>query len=139
MPGKTVKISGRNAVLVLIVATAFVGFRFVTARSKIDGQGRATLQTWVQDQVVRPILGDTTRSEEERGAAASAGVSAVQIKSLQVHGPLNRAIVRVELAPSPALPAGTKLLRYYRMQYSDLTGWRVVGSARAWDWYLALF
>ncbi len=46
-----------------------------------------------------------------------------------VRGPLNNAVVRVELAPNPAVPPRTDLVRYYRMRYSDLTGWTHRGNA----------
>ena len=139
MSGKTVKLSGFKAVLLLIVLVGVGGYRFVHGRTKMSTQGRAELTMWVKDQVVRPLLRDTTQSVAEPGNAALAAMTAVKIKSLQVHGPLNRAVVRVELEPSPALPAGTPLVRYYLMQYSDLTGWRIVGKAYAYNWYLAVF
>lgn len=59
------------------------------------------------------------------------------IRSLAVRGPLHNAVVRVELAPNAALPPGTDLVRYYRMQYSALTGWRHHGDATVINWYLA--
>ena len=61
------------------------------------------------------------------------------IRSLAVRGPLNDAVVRVELAPNPALPPGTSLVRYYRVRYSDLTGWSHYGDATVINWYLAAF
>jgi hypothetical protein len=65
--------------------------------------------------------------------------SSVTIRSLAVRGRLSNAVVRVELAPSPALPPGTALVRYYRMRYSEVTGWTHRGSATVLNWYLAAF
>ena len=52
---------------------------------------------------------------------------------------LGKAVVRVELTPNPALPPGTDLVRYYRMRYSEITGWTHRGRANVLNWYLAAF
>jgi hypothetical protein len=138
MPGKTLSLTGWKAVLVLAVVVGVGGFRLTTARTKIDAQGRAALEAWIRAEAVRPILADTTRSLAQEGAALSKA-SSVTIRSLAVRGPLRNAVVRVELAPSPALPPGTKLVRYYHMRYSQTSGWTNRGSATAMDWHLAAF
>lgn len=138
MSGKTMTFTGWKAVPVLVVVVGVAVFRIATVRAKIDTQGRAALETWVQQEIIRPILADTTRSLAERGAAIQEA-SSVTIRSLEVRGPLKNAVVRVELAPSPALPPGAPLVRYYRMQYSTFTGWRHRGSATVLSWYLAVF
>lgn len=138
MSGKTVSLSGWKAVVVLIALVGFGGVRLVTARAKIDTQGRAALEKWVQGEVIRPLLADTTRSLQEKGAAILKA-SSISIKSLEVRGSLKNAVVRVELDPSPALPAGTDLVRYYRMRYSSISGWTHQGSATELSWYLAAF
>jgi len=63
----------------------------------------------------------------------------VTIRSLAVRGRLDKAVVRVELAPNTAFPPGTDLVRYYRMSYSEITGWRHRGRASVMSWYLAAF
>lgn len=136
MPGKTVTLSGWKVVIVLAVLAVVAGFRITTAHATLDTQGRAELQRWVQSDLIRPILSDTTRSLEERGAALEEA-SAVTIKSLSVRGPLGKAVVRVELNPSPALPPGAGQVRYFRAHYSDGLGWFHDGDATRLDWYLA--
>lgn len=138
MAGKTVTLSGWKAVLVLLVVVGVAGFRVMTAHAQLNTQGRAELQHWVQSELVRPIVADTTQSLAEEGAALQKANS-VKVRSLKVHGPLNNAVVRVELAPSPGLPPGTPLVRYYRVQYSTISGWTPHGNATALSWYLAAF
>jgi hypothetical protein len=138
LAGKSVTLSGWKAVVVLLFVGGFVAFRAVTSHAQLDTQGRAALERWVQAEVERPILADTTRSMMAKDSALQLA-STVKIKSIGVRGLLTNAIVRIELAPSPALPPGTKLVRYYHMQYSSLTGWSHHGTAYAWDWYLAAF
>jgi len=131
-------LTGWKAVLVLVVVASVVVFRVTTARAKLDTQGRAQLEMWVQQEMIRPILADTSRSLLERGSAVLQA-SSVSIRSLAVRGPLNNAVVRVELDPNPALPPGTDLVRYYRMRYSDLTGWTHHGNTTVISWWLAAF
>jgi len=138
MQEKTVTLTGWKALLALVIVAGVVVFRVSTARAKLDTQGRAALEAWVQGEMIRPLLADTTRPLAERGAAI-AEASSVRIRSLAVRGPLDDAVVKVELAPNAALPAGTDLVRYYRMQYSEITGWTHRGRANVLNWYLAAF
>jgi hypothetical protein len=138
MSERTMTFTGWKAVLVLVVLVGAAVFRVSTARAKLDTQGRAALEAWVQGEIIRPILADTTRSLSERGAAIQEA-SSVSIRSLAVRGPLSKAVVRVELTPNPALPPGTDLVRYYRMRYSEITGWTHLGSTNVLSWYLAAF
>ena len=48
MSGKTVTLTGWKAVLVLVVVVGAVVFRVTTAHAKLDTQGRAALEVWVQ-------------------------------------------------------------------------------------------
>ncbi len=138
MSGKTLQLTGPKAIAALIVIVGVIAFRQYAARTTLDTKGRAALQSWVQAEMIRPLVADTTQPLEDRGAAVSAAAT-VKIRSLGVRGRLNRAVVRVELEPSPALPPGAKLVRYYRMHYSVTTGWHAQGPATALNWYLAMF
>lgn len=138
MSGTTLTIKGWKAVLVLLVLAGVGLFRITTASARLDAQARAKLEAWVQAELIRPILADSARSLEEKGAAITQA-SSVNIRSLAVRGKLSNAVVRVELAPNAALPPGTDLVRYYRMQYSSLIGWKHRGNATQLAWYLAAF
>ena len=136
MSAKTGTLTGWKALVVLAVVAGVIGFRIATARAQLSTQGRAALERWVQAELIRPILADTTQSLSDQ-AAAIQQASSVTIRSLAVRGSLNNAVVRVELAPNAALPPGTPLVRYYRMQYSELAGWMHHGNGTVIDWYLA--
>lgn len=138
MQQTTITFTGWKAVLVLLVIAGVAVFRISTARAKLDTQGRAALEAWVQADLARPLLDDTSLPLAERGAALVQASSAA-IRSLAARGPLDNAVVRVELAPGPALPPGTDPVRYYRMRYSALTGWTHHGNATVLSWYLAAF
>jgi hypothetical protein len=133
-----VTFTGWKALLVVAALAGFAAFRIVTVRATLDTEGRAALQAWVQGDVIRPILADTTRPLEERGRRI-VEASSIGIRSLDVRGPLRNMVVRAELEPHPALPVDVERVRYYRMRYSALTGWTHHGSANVLSWYLAAF
>ena len=138
MSEKTVTFTGWKALVVLVVVVGAVVFRVTTARTKLEPQGRLALEAWVKGEMIRPILADSTRSLLERGVAI-AGASSVTIREIAVRGPLDGAVARIELAPNAAFPPGTDLVRYYRVRYSEITGWTHAGRANVLSWYLAAF
>ena len=97
---------------VLVVGAA--GYRMVTARTTLDTQGRQALEEWVAGEFRRPLLSDESLSLEERGQAVLAA-GEVKIRSTRARGPLDDLVARIELEPGDHLPAGTELVRYYRM------------------------
>jgi hypothetical protein len=119
MSANTVTLTGWKAIPVIILLVGFVGFRMYTARQSLDTEGRQALEEWIALELQRPILADMSLSLEERGEAVLA--------------------VKVELEPSDDLPAGTELVRYYRMEYSSITGWRHRADAAALSYYLHIF
>jgi len=131
-----VKLSGWKLLLALAVVAAIAAYRVETANTKLDTQARARMQRWVQAEVIRPIIADTTKDLAEKGAALEQA-STVTVKSVAVRGPLSDAIMRVELNPSPALPPGTPLVRYYRTHYTDGIGWFHDGNSTRLLWDLA--
>ena len=131
-----IKLSGWKLLLALAVVGAIAAYRVETANAKLDTQARARLQRWVQAEVIRPIIADTTKTLAEQGAALEQA-STVTVKSVAVRGPLSDAIMRVELNPSPALPPGTPLVRYYRTHYTDGIGWFHDGNSTRLLWDLA--
>ena len=138
MSTPTVTLTGWKAVPVIFLVVGFVGFRFYTARQALDTEGRQVLEEWIAGELQRPILADTSRSLEERGQAVL-DASNVRIRAMSARGSLEDLVVKVELEPSADLPAGTELVRYYRMEYSSITGWRHRADATALSYYLSIF
>lgn len=138
MRARTVTLRGWKAVAAILVFGGFLGFRWMTARQALDGQGRSALEDWIALEIQRPLLADTTIPLAERGQAVL-GASEVTIRSLKARGRLDNLVVRAEIEPDSGFPPGTELVRYYRMQYSSITGWRHRGPASALSFYLTLF
>ena len=122
--------TGGKAVAVLLLFVAFSGYRWMSARDALNSEGRQYLEEWIALELQRPILADTTRSVGERGEAVLAAGN-VRIRSMSSMGPLGDMVVKVELEPSPDLPPGTELVRYYRLEYGTFTGWQHRGNLHA--------
>ncbi len=138
MSSRTLHLRGWKAVAFVAVVLALAGLRFVRARTALDTQGREALEAWIVGELQRPLLADTTLPLAEKGQALL-GASAVTLRALSAHGPPDDTVVRVELEPSASLPAGTELVRYYRLRYSSLTGWSHREPASALTYYLGWF
>ena len=138
MSDKSVTLTGWKAVAAIVLVAGFVGFRWYTAREALDTAGREYLEEWIAMELARPLLADTTTSLEERGQAVLAATK-VRIRSMSGRGPLDDLVVKVELEPSSDLPAGTELVRYYRLEYSTIMGWRHRADATALSYYLSIF
>jgi hypothetical protein len=138
MSETTVTLRGRRAVAAMVLIVAVVGVRVVTARARLGAEGREVLRAWVVGEVQRNLIADTTLGLQERGEAL-VQASTIAIESLEARGPLDDTVVRVRLAPHPAYPLDADLVRYYRMRFSEITGWTYYGRTNVVGWYLALF
>lgn len=138
MTRTTFTLRGWKAVAALVVIAAVVFLRVSTARARLDGEGREALRAWVVGEVQRGLMADTTLTPEARGEAL-VQASTISIESLEARGPLDHTVVRVRLAPHPAYSPDAERVRYYRMQFSEITGWTYHGTANVVSWYLAAF
>ncbi len=138
MSTKSFTLTGWNAVAALVLVVGFIGFRWFTMQQSLDTQGREYLEEWIAMELRRPLLADTLTNLEERGQAVL-DAGNVRIRSLSGHGTRDDLVVKVELEPSPDLPPGTELVRYYRLEHSMLLGWQHRGDATAISYYLSIF
>ena len=135
MSSKQIKIKGAPALLILVAIVAFAGFRLMGARQTLDTDGREILRQWISAEYIRYHLDRTDLTDEER---ASILLAADTVNfSVSARGRPSRTIVRVEIDPGRAHPPGSPTVRYYRMSYSTITGWRHNGHTTAVGYYLA--
>lgn len=148
MSDTNIKLTGSRAWVVAILVIGLIALRSFNARTTLDTQGRETLREWVALELQRPLLAETSAAMEagelderamEAQAAELLAAGEVQIASMRAKGPMDDLVVRIELEPSPGLPPGTELVRYYRMEYSTVTGWRHRGNTSAVSWYLKIY
>ena len=138
MSNQSIQLTGWKAVIVGVLVVGAAGYGMVTARTTLDTQGRQALEEWVAGELQRPLLNDESLSLEEKGQALL-DAGDVEIRSMKARGRLDNLVVRIELEPGDHLPAGTELVRYYRMEYSTISGWRHRGNTTAWAFHTKLF
>ena len=138
MSEQQIQLTGSKALIVGVLIVGLMALRSFNAATTLDTQGRDTLQEWVMLELQRPILADESLSLEAKGEAVLKAGN-VRIASMKAKGPMDDLVVRIELEPSPDLPPGTELVRYYRMEYSTITGWRHRGNATALSYYIKIY
>lgn len=136
MSQRQIRIKGIPAVLLIIVLAAFAVFRLTQASATLDKDGREVLRQWIAAEYSRYHLARDDVTDEERVPFLLASDS-VEFLSLSGRGRPDRTIVRVEVAPGSARPPDTPAVRYYRMEYSTITGWRLERQVSAVSYYLS--
>lgn len=136
MSEKQIRIKGLPAVVIILALAAFAGFRLLQASTTLDGDGREVLRQWIAAEYARYQLARTDLTDEERVPLLLA-TDSVEFRSLSGRGRPDRTIVRVEVAPGSAQPPDSPVVRYYRMEYSTITGWRLEREVSVVSYYLS--
>lgn len=131
------KLTGWKGAAAGIAILAFVGYRLTAAHATLDTAGRDAIDQWLAAEFQRYHLARNDLDEEQKAALVLAA-SAVEIIAPGARGKPESMAVRVEIAPGPAHPPGSPLVRYDRMEHSLATGWHHRGKLRAWRYYLSL-
>lgn len=144
MSGKTFKLTGWKAVVLLVMIGAFLGFRFFTKASTLDTEGREVLVTWLQAEYARAALaslpqdGSADPAELEALGAELLEEQQVELTQIRARGVGDTVLVRVTVAVAGRPPVDGRPKRYYMMSHSMLTGWRVLRETTALRYYLQL-
>ena len=133
-----IRLKGWQAGVVLLAIVAFVAFRFATARATLDTEGAEVLRQWVAAEYQRYHLNRADLTDEERARVLLA-TDSVRFRTISGRGSPDDMVVRVEIERNRAHPPGTPYVRYYRMEYSTVTGWHHRGDVTALAYYLAFF
>ena len=142
-----IKLTGGHAVLAFVLVAGFVLFRFETQSRTLGSQGVAQVRNWLMAESARaaspgmqkamndPNGNDKYLTEVARDFRAEN----FEIVSATRHGLGSGAVVRVEVRFKGKAPSDGMNVRYLRMTYSMLTGWKVLREATKWDYYRAVF
>lgn len=136
-----VRLKGAPALLVVAAVVAFVGWWAVTARAELDASAREALTQQLQAEFAREHLARVGRVEELTPASVDSllATQTVTFPSLTARGRLPEVIVRVEIRVDGRPPADAREVRYYRMSYSPITGWRIQREATAFAYHTTWF
>lgn len=119
------------------LALLAVLIRVGSMSADFDAQGQEVLRAAISHEYRAVQL---AREDGDTGTRARLVESAgnVRFRSLRARASGDAVIVRVELEPNPAAPAGEPAVRYFRLQHSLLSGWVYASRSSALSYYSAL-
>lgn len=132
------KLTGAKALLAIIVVGAFVGFRYVSARSSLGTDAADELRMWLRGEYASQILAEYPEPTEEAAQRALA-LEQIDFPEMSGRGTPDDMVVRVRIAVDGLPPPYGDEVRYFRMEHSQLTKWRLKWETTKWAYYLNLF
>lgn len=137
-----IRLTGFKAVLALIVVAGVIGFRFVTAHRALSDDATKILALQIQSEYARGYLkGLTADNITPEMVDSITALQRVTFPKIRARGSLDNAIVRAEVLIDGAPPPDGRSVRYFRMRYSSVLGWRLKSGREptALQYYLAMF
>ncbi len=143
MPQARVKLSGRSAIVVVVLVVAFAVFQYATMKSTLSTGATDELKTWLAARYASAKLNEINRTNggvpTPEQTAELLRTSQVEIASISSHGRGDNIVVRAEIRVAGGPPPDGKSVRYYRMTHSMATGWHLKGETSKWSYYLKLW
>jgi hypothetical protein len=138
-------VTGWKAIAVLILVGAVVGYRYYAMRTTLATEAAAELKFWLAAEyqaqglpALREALDAGDRAVAEQAAAEVLARDRVTFRSVKARGRSDDVIVRAEILVDGAAPPTGKSVRYFRMRYSTVTGWRMERETTALSYFLKL-
>ncbi|WP_196434526.1 hypothetical protein [Methylomonas sp. LL1] len=118
----------------------FLVFRLFFAHLSIDPEATDVLKRWISAEYTRYHVDrqDITLAEKAERLTQS---QTIDFLSVEARGKPDRMVFRVVIAPNPAQPPNSPMIRYFRLEHSLLLGWNASLPRRADPvvYFLALF
>ena len=132
------KLTGINAVIALLAVVGFAGFRFYTAVSSIETAAAEELIFWLRGEYTGKYLAADPVADEAM-AQQQLALEDIRFQEMSARGTTDDLVVRVKIDVDGAPPPFGDDVRYFRMEYSQLTQWRLKRETTKSSYYLKLF
>jgi len=141
-----IRVTGWKAIAVLVIVAAFVGFRYNAMRSTVATEAADELRFWLAAEYMSMGL-PALEQAIESGDAAAAELQAreivardrIEFPSLTARGAPDDVVVRAEILVDGDTPPDGQSVRYFLMEHSTVTGWRMRREVTAVSYYLRFF
>ena len=141
------KLTGWKAIAVVVASLGFVIFKFNFQNEALKSEGVEVVKRWLILESVRAVLPDmektikhATQNEQSlEQIASNLKEENFEIVSVSRRGVGERIVARVEVRYKGQAPPDGKNVRYLKMEYSMVTGWRVKRETSAWYYYTRFF
>ena len=120
-----IKLTGAKAVVAFLLVAAFMGYRYLNATSTIESDAAEELKFWLQGQYASRLMAESPQPTEETARRALA-LDNIQFSEINGRGTPSDMIVRVRILVNGSPPPDGRPVRYFRMEYSQLTKWKLV-------------
>jgi hypothetical protein len=136
----SIKLTGKPAIAVAVLAVLAFGFQLVASRKALDDEALAPIKLQLQGEYTSKLLPTIDPDDPDPDAVQKLlELDSIELGSVSVRGSGEDVVVRVEPRVRGALPPDGKGVRYFRMSYSSMTGWRVRTETTAFSYYTKLF
>lgn len=142
-----IKLTGPKAIVAVLAVIGFLVFKFNVQTEALQTEGVDEIKKWLQLESVRAVLPDMEKAVEaprQNAEYLEQVVNDLQEENIEVvsvtrRGVEERIIARVEVKYKGETPPDGKNIRYLKMKYSMVSGWRVERETSKWNYYLASF
>lgn len=137
------KLKGWSAIPVILVVLGFLGYRYFTIKTTLASEATDELRLRLQGEYASLLLqdldpADLSRTGVDRRVQDLLDLEEIEFISVSSRG-TDPVIVRVEIRVKGKTPPDGDTTRYYEMEHSMLTGWRVKREVGAFRYYTRLF
>ena len=147
------KLNGPSAVLALGVIGVFTAYRLISMQAELETDALEELKMYLSSEYASPDVaalsqklssGELTDAEALDATARIMGASNIEFPSYDARGMWKgrdggEVIVKVTIRVDGADPPDGEPIRYYRMRYRPLVGWKVGARTSALLYWLKLF
>ncbi len=138
------ELKGWKAFAALAVVVAVVGGKYLAERRTLESEAAEELRFWLHSEyLAREMHGvDPEQLTDEQAEAMGAELlelGDIEFTSISARGRGDDVAVKVEIRVAGRDPPDGRPLRYFRMEHSLVTGWRLRYETTALSYYLKFF
>ncbi|PIS47022.1 MAG: hypothetical protein COT17_05565 [Elusimicrobia bacterium CG08_land_8_20_14_0_20_51_18] len=139
----TVNLGGWKAIIVILAILGFSVFKYQTSRRTLEPKVRQIIRLEMAAEYLQLAKAELEiplpEGQEAKSSEMLKNIERIEFKSLSARGKDDDIVARAEILVDGKVPAGKKPVRYFRMEYSVLTGWRYLNETSAMVYYLKFF
>ena len=138
-----IKLTGWKAIVAILAVLAFLAYRYNAMHTTVATEAADELRFWLAAEYMAAGL-PALEQAVESGDAVAAEIQAqeilarerIEFPDLSARGSPEDVVVRAEILVDGRAPPIGKPVRYFRMEHSMVTGWRMQREVHAISYYL---
>lgn len=137
----TVNLRGWKAIAAILVVLAASFAKYQLSYRTLEDKLRETIRTELAREYLETadIEKDSPEKFTQKTEEMLKNVERIGFRSIKARGKDDDVVVRMEVLVDGKPPAGKSPVRYFRMEYSVLTGWRYLNETSAFSYYAKIF